>query len=202
MSRSSPRSKGLANVKTELLKAMATRRSIRSFKHKPVSEELLLQILEAARQAPSAGNCQARDIIVVRSPEVRKQLSEAALGQCFIDEAPLNLVVCAVRDRSAYIYGGRGRELYCILDAAASVENILLAAHMLGLGTCWVGAFHDELVSRILKLPRNLRPVGIIPVGYSDEAPGEVSRMPLDEFVHLESYGSYYKKDSRDEELR
>ena len=181
-------------MRPELLEAMATRRSIRSFKRKSISEELLFQILDAAGQAPSVGNCQARDIIVVRSADTRRQLSASALRQEFIEEAPLCLVVCADRNRSAQRYGDRGRELYCILDAAASVENILLATHALGLGACWVGAFHDELVSRILKLPRHLRPVAIIPIGYPDETPEPLARMSLDDFVHLESYGSYYSR--------
>ena len=120
----------------------------------------------------------------------------AALEQEPIEEAPLSLVVCADQDRSAQRYGERGRELYCILDAAASVENILLAAHALGLGACWVGAFNDQLVSRILKLPEHLRPVAIIPIGYSDENPEPLERMSLRSFVHLENYGSCYPRES------
>jgi len=194
--RSSPRSRESANVRAELLEIMATRRSIRSFKPKPLSEELLLQILEAAREAPSAGNRHSRNIIVVRSSENRRQLSKAALEQEFIAEAPLNLVVCADQEKSARRYGERGRGLYCILDATASVENILLAAHALGLGACWVGAFDDVLVSRVLRLPQSLRPVAIIPIGYPNENPEPPERMSLESFVHLENCGTGYRKES------
>jgi len=180
-------------VRTEALEAIATRRSIRSFQDKPVSRQLLRLILEAARQAPSAGNCQARDIIVVQNAELRRQLSSAALGQEFIEEAPLVLVVCANPERSGRRYGERGRQLYCILDAAATVENILLAANALDLGACWVGAFRDELVRHILKLPKHLRPIAIIPVGHPAESAEPISRMPLEEFVHIDFYGSRYQ---------
>ncbi len=180
----------------ELLNAMRTRRSIRSYKPKAVSEELLLQILEAAREAPSAGNLQAKGIVIVRSNENRRRLSAAALGQEFIAEAPCNLVVCADLERSARRYGERGRRLYCILDAAASVENILIAAHALGLGACWVGAFDDAQVSRILKLPKYLCPVAIIPIGYPNEKPEPPEKTPLERFVHLENYGTEYCRGS------
>jgi len=182
-------------LRTDILEAILERRSIRTFRPEPIPEKLLTQILEAARWSPSAGNCQARDIIVVKDLGIRRQLSEAALGQDFIEKAPINLVVCASPERSAWRYGDRGRNLHCILDAAASIENILLATHALGLGACWVGAFHDSLVSQILKLPRSMRPLAIIPVGYPDEKPSPTPRMVLGDFVHFEAYGSRYRGD-------
>jgi nitroreductase len=109
-------------------------------------------------------------------------------------EAPINLVVCANQERSARRYGDRGRTLYSVLDAAAAVENILLAAHSLGLGACWVGAFDAEKVSLALKLPKALRPVAIIPVGYPAEYPIPTPRMGLEEFVHIDFYGSSYRR--------
>jgi len=171
------------------LQTIAKRRSIRAFKRDQVPSEALLQILEAARSAPSAGNRQARDIIVVRDRAVKRALAEAALDQEFIEEAPIDLVFCINPRRSAQRYGERGRNLYCILDAAASAENALLAAHALGLGTCWIGAFHDNAVARILGLPSDMRVVAIVPLGYTAEEPEPTPRLPFEEFVHLDRYG-------------
>ena len=177
----------------DTLQTIARRRSIRAFKGDPVPREILIQVLEAARAAPSAGNCQARDIIVVRDRAVRKALAEAALKQEFIEEAPIDLVFCINPKRSARRYGERGCNLYCILDTAASVENALLAAHALGLGTCWVGAFHDNLVAKALGLPPDVRPLAIVPLGYRAEEPDPTPRLSFEEFVHLDRYGQRWR---------
>ena len=171
-----------------MFEAIKDRRSVRAFKSKPISEEFLDRILEAAQWAPSAGNCQARDFIIVSDLEIKRRLCDAALGQSFIEEAPIDIVVCANEERSSRRYGDRGRELYCLLDAASAVQNILLAVHALGLGACWVGAFHDDMVAKILNLPHWLRPVAIIPIGYPAEKPWTPPRMGLKAFVHLNRY--------------
>lgn len=172
----------------ELFEAIMERRSVRAFKPTPIPDELLDKILEAARWAPSAGNCQARDFIIVQDLEVKRKLCEAALGQGFIEDAPLNVVVCANERRSARRYGSRGRGFYCLLDAAASVQNILLAVHALGLGACWIGAFNDRMVAEVLNLPQWLRPVAIIPIGYPDEKPWTTPRLPLKNLVYINRY--------------
>ena len=180
----------------DTLRTIVSRRSIRAFKNDPVPREVLLQILEATRAAPSAGNRQARDIIVVRDKAVKKALAEAALDQEFIEEVPIDLVFCINPGRSAQRYGERGRNLYCILDSAASVENALLAAHALGLGTCWVGAFHDNMVVRVLGLPSDMRVVAIIALGYPAEDPEPTPRLPFEEFVHLDRYGQKWRAET------
>jgi nitroreductase len=177
----------------DTLQTIAKRRSIRAFKDNQIPEEILMKILEAARAAPSAGNRQARDIIVIDNGEIKKILTEAAFGQEFIEEAPIVLVFCAVRERSARRYGDRGRNLYCILDAAASAENVLLAAHALGLGTCWIGAFNDDMVAETLGLPSDARPIALIPVGYPAEKPDETPRLVFKEFIHLNQYGRQWR---------
>ncbi|RLF23588.1 MAG: nitroreductase family protein, partial [Thermoprotei archaeon] len=112
----------------------------------------------------------------------------AALGQMWIAEAPVVVVVCANIPRTAWRYGERGRSLYCLQDTAAAIQNMLLAAHALGYGTCWVGAFDEEEVSRILGLPDHVRPVAIVPIGKPAESPIPPPRRPLDEVVHWEKY--------------
>lgn len=177
----------------DVFEAIRERRSIRAFKRDPVSDEVLLRILEAAQWAPSAGNLQPRDFIVVRDPDVKSRLAKAALNQWFIAEAPVNVVVCANLERSASRYGERGRRFYAWLDAAAAVENLMLAAHALGLGTCWVGAYRDEEVMEILGLPEWLKPVAIIPIGYPREKPYPSSRMNVEKITSQDRYGLRWK---------
>ena len=98
------------------------------------------------------------------------------------------IVVCADEAQSGGGYGSRGVTLYCIQDTAAATQNILLAAHALGLSTCWIGAFQEELVERALNTPQNIRPVAIIPVGHAAERPRAPTRRSLKEIVHCETF--------------
>ncbi|MHA1262971.1 MAG: nitroreductase family protein, partial [Candidatus Freyarchaeota archaeon] len=115
-----------------------------------VSDEQVKKLLEAAIMAPSAGNMQPWDFIVVRDEGQKKALARAALGQMFVASAPVVIVVCANKPRTARRYGSRGSELYCLQDTAAATQNILLAATAMGLAGCWVGAFNEEEASRVL----------------------------------------------------
>jgi nitroreductase len=172
----------------EIQEAISKRRSIRSFRDEDVSEETIRQLIEAGMLAPSAGNCQPWEFIIVRERSIKQKLAEAALGQRFVSQAPVVIVVCANIKRSTSRYGSRGRDLYCIQDTAAAIENMLLTATSKELGTCWVGAFNEKLAKEILELPDDVRPVAIIPIGQ----PAEISRMPrrrsFDEVVHHEKW--------------
>jgi len=172
----------------EVFEAIKTRRSIRSFTDEDVSNEDIERILDAARYAPSAGNIQPWIFIVVRDEKIKMRLSEAALGQFFIEEAPVVIVVCADEERSRRGYGDRGAKLYCIQDTAAATQNILLAAHALGLGACWIGAFNEEEVKKILNIPEGVRPVAIIPIGHPAEKPRIIFKRPLSEIVRYETF--------------
>jgi nitroreductase len=142
------------------------RHSTREFDRRyDVDPDLVERILLAAIQAPSAGNRQPWHFVVVRREQLRRRLAETAGGQSFIAHAPVVIVVCTDAERSAERYGERGTSLYCIQDAAAATEHILLAATALRLGACWVGAFDDSAVIRALQLPTNLHPVAIVPIG-------------------------------------
>ena len=131
----------------DIKEAIQKRHSVRSFSDKKPSSEIITEIIKYAHLAPSAGNLQARDFIIVDDSEIKKELSRAALNQDFIEEAPINIVVCANLKRISP-YGRRGEELYCIQGTAAVVEHILLLAVDNGLGTCWVGAFNETEVSK------------------------------------------------------
>jgi len=154
-----------------------------------VSEEEVMKLIGAARWAPSAGNIQPWEFIVVRDSKLKRGLSMAALYQTFIEEAPVLIVVCVNQLSSSRGYGSRGVNLYCLQDTAAATQNMLLAACALGLATCWVGAFHEEEVRKVLRIPNGVRPVAIIPVGHAAEKPVATSRRPVTEIVHCESFG-------------
>jgi nitroreductase len=172
----------------DVLEAIKGRRSIRAFKSQNVSQELVEKLIDAAIWAPSAGNIQPWELIIVRRLEIKRELAEAALHQTFIEEAPVVIVVCADENRSWRGYGVRGKTLYCIQDTAAAIQNIHLAAYSLGLGTCWIGAFSEEEAQKILSVPRGVRPVAMIPVGYPAEAPPPRSKRPLDNVIHYEKF--------------
>jgi len=166
-----------------VLEVIKNRRSIRSFKKDPIPEEYLKLILEAGIWAPSAGNLQPWYFVVVRDPEVKKLLSISALNQTFISQAPVVIVVCALPWVSSSRYGKRGEELYCLQDTAAAIQNMLLAAASLGIGSCWVGAFDEEAVRKILGLNSKVRPVAIIPMGYPAKIPTPPPRRSIKEVV-------------------
>ena len=171
----------------ELKEAIRQRNSVRSFSEKKPSTELINKILEYANFAPSAGNLQAREFIIVDDIHVKRGLRNAALNQEFIAEAPVNIVVCAHLKRIAS-YGRRGLELYCIQDVAAAVEHILLLAVDKGLSACWVGAFDETKVSKILKLPFYIRPITIIPIGFSKNNVTSSSRIDIKILTHYNKW--------------
>lgn len=171
----------------ECMEAIKERRSVRKFKDRAVGKEIVGKLLDAAQMAPSAGNLQARDFIVVFNKITKQKLTAAALGQSFIEQAPVVIIAVANTGRSSRVYKSRG-ELYAIQDATAGIENILIAAYSMGLATCWVGAFDEYAVRELLSIPQTARPVAIIPVGYPDESPAAPPRIDMDKVVHRETW--------------
>ena len=177
----------------DVFQAIKERRSIRAFSSEAVRDDDLTKMLEAAIWAPSAGNLQPWEFIIVKSPAKKKEIARAALYQMFIAEAPVVIVVCANIPKTSRVYGERGSSLYCIQDTAAAIQNLLLAVHALGYGACWVGAFREEEVKKILKLPQYVRPVAIIPIGKPAEKPKPPRRVSIDEITYYEEYGRFWK---------
>jgi len=161
-----------------------SRRSIRGFKDKDVSKEQLMELIEAGQSAPSGGNCQPWHFYVIKNKDLQAEIKEKSCGQDWILTAAAFIVVCAEGKRSEFRYGERGRDLYSIQDTAAAIQNILLCAKSMGLGTCWCGAFDEGKLSEVLNLPENFRPIAIIPVGYpaEDSYPPQ-NRRPIEEIV-------------------
>jgi len=149
----------------EFDEVIARRHSVRSYSPRLPSDIDLKKILEAAHCAPSAGGLNSRRFFLVKDISLKKQLAAAALDQEFIIKAPVVLIVCADLNMISS-YGDRGRNLYCIQDTAAAIENALLKIVDLGLGACWVGAFDEDQVIKICRLPKELRPVALITIGY------------------------------------
>lgn len=170
----------------ETSEAISRRRSIRRYKADAVPDEYVRKLLDAGQMAPSAGNLQGREFVVVRDRKVREELSTAALSQEFIVEAPVCIVVCTNLPRTMRKYGKRA-EMYVQQDAAASVMCMMLQAIDLGLGSCWVGAFNEKEVSEILRLPEGIRPVTLMPAGFPDEMPDMPARLGSD-IEHYESW--------------
>jgi len=163
---------------------------IRTFKPKPVEKEKIWRIIENANRSPSAGHLEPQEFIVVTHPTVKRRLAEAALNQMFIAEAPVVIVVCADPRRNVWRYRERGRIFYCTIDGAFASMLILLTAVDEGLGAAFIGAFDDKKVAEALDLPEEVRPIGIIPIGYSDEPPERLGRRPLKEKVHFNQWGN------------
>ena len=144
------------------------RRSIRKYKDKEVPLSLIGEIIDLASFAPSSGNLQNWKCVVVTEQEKRQEIASACLQQEWMIEAPVFIVICNDYNDVKEHYGKLGK-LYSIQNCASFAFGILLAAYEYGLGTCWVGAFDNEAVQRILNIPEEMDPEIIITLGYAEE---------------------------------
>jgi nitroreductase len=170
----------------DLMDAIKTRRSIRKFKETPVPENLLKDVLNAARLAPSADNAQPWKIIVVRDEQMKHKVTQACNGQKFLVQAPVVLVVCGIPEEAFQTVGGYMSSH--VIDASIALDHVTLAAHSLGLGTCWVAWFKEEKVKDILGIPEDVRVVALTPLGYPDESPERPPRKNLEELIVYDKY--------------
>lgn len=168
----------------DVFSAVKGRRSIRSFLEKDIPENIISKLIDAMIWAPSAGNLQSRRFYFIKDKKLKRQIAAAALNQNFISQAPV-VIVCCTDSTIGHHYRERGIELYSIQDVSASIMAMMLVAHENQLGTCWVGAFQEEEVSRILNLPGTLRPVAIVPAGYPARIPKPTSRVSRQEAVEF-----------------
>lgn len=165
----------------EVLEAIRTRRSIRKYERRPVPEESVRKILEAGRWAPSASNAQPWNFIVLRDEGVRREVARAATYGKFLAEAPLGIAV--VIDPAA--------STDPVEDGAIATQNMILAAHALGLGTCWIGSYgsaYEERVKEILRIPEGKRLLSIVSVGFPAES-RKSERRELGELAFSDRYG-------------
>jgi nitroreductase len=171
----------------EFYEFLANRSSIRSYSDDPLDEQSMAYILSCASTAPSAGNLESWDVVIVTDPERRAELAEAALDQAHVLDAGAVFVVCANYVRAMSRYGDRGI-LYALCDASIACTYMMLAAHARGLASCWTGAFDDDDVRTVLDLPQHIRPVALLTIGSGEQTSGMTPRLPVEEHVHLDAW--------------
>ncbi len=162
----------------DVMRAILERRSIRRYQDRPIEESVLAKVLEAGRLAPSARNEQDWRFIVVKDAGLRAKMVDACLGQSFIQDAPVHLVVCAnnVRDMAC---GQPARTVDCCI----ALSFMMLEAVECGLGTCWLGSFDNQAVKSLLHIPDDYQVVAVTPLGYPDEQVEARPRKALDQVV-------------------
>jgi nitroreductase len=144
-----------------------TRRSIRSYKNDPIPDLVLNKVLKAIRIAPSGSNLQPWHWILVRNKDIKYLLARACNDQMWINEAPLVIVACG-KDLQ-YNRGGYMGEMSMLVDLSIAFTHLILAARNEGLGTCWIGAFNNVAIKKLLKIPESWNVVAVTPLGYPDE---------------------------------
>jgi len=169
-----------------IFEVLKKRRSIRKYQRKPVEKVKITKVLEAARLGPSAANKQPCHFIIVEDPKMKKGLGISYNADEFV-KAPLIIVLC-IDPEQAWCRDGDNEE-YWKVDAAIALQNLILAATDLGLGTCWIAAFKESEAKMTLNVPEHIRIVAMTPVGYSDEEKGVVTdRKPLSQFLHYDKW--------------
>ena len=168
----------------DVLEVIKTRRSVRKYKPKAISDEDLEKILTAAQLAPSAGNKQPWRFIVVRDTETKEKLGEIARNQTWISDAGVIIVALAMDKNSPEVY-----ERWAERDVMTAVEHMVLAAWSLGFGSCWIGAFYEDQVKKLLDIPDEMTVINLLPIGVPDQSPEARGRKPLNELFHEGKFG-------------
>jgi len=167
-----------------VLEAIKKRQSVRSYQDKEITEDVLQQVLEAGRLAPSANNKQHWKFIVVKDKDLRKKLVPACKNQEFVGEAPVVIAGCGTDPD--YVMSN-GEHTYSI-DLAIALDHMSLEAASLGLGTCWIGAFYQDKVKEILSIPEGVRIVNLLTLGYPKKLGTKTERKPLSEIICYDKY--------------
>ena len=163
-----------------LIDVILSRRSIRRYKRKEIPEDVLNKILEAGRQAPSAGNVQPWHFIVLTDYEIKEKLSHGRWNT-FVKDSAFTVVGCA------YVGDSYGRR-WSTIDTSIALQNMVVAAWVLGVGSCWIGDFREEEVKRLLKIPDDWKVIALVTFGYPAEKPGSKWKKPLDEIVNYNKF--------------
>ncbi|MCW4021865.1 MAG: nitroreductase family protein [archaeon] len=155
-----------------MIEVISSRRSIRKYENKEIPKQVLDQILEAGRQSPSAMNKQPYRFVVVTKSELKKEMK--AIFSRFLDNAPVVIVGCA--NVKARITGK-----WAEIDTTIALQNMLLAAWSLGVGTCWIGSFNEQKTKKALNVPEEWKVVGMLTLGYPAESPNERKKKSTEE---------------------
>ncbi len=168
----------------DVFEAISRRKSIRKYKDTVIEEYKLDKVLEAARIAPSAANRQEWKFLVVKDKGTRDKLVDAANGQEFVGKAPITIVACSTESERVMPCG----QYAYTVDLSIAVSFMILEATELGLGTCWLGAFKEDEVKKILDIPGDIRVPAMFTLGYADENPGSRPRKDLNQVTCFEKF--------------
>jgi len=179
-----------------MIKEIRSRRSIRKYKNTAVTREQINQVLESARLAPSGSNTQPWRFIVVESDPLRQKLSDASHNQQWMMTAPVHIVCLADMrsriDESIDVEVDENSNMpelkQVIRDTSIGIEHMLLEAQSMGLGTCWIAWFTQPDIRPILNIPKDKYVVGIVTLGYADEAPNPRPRLAFEDIVKYETW--------------
>ena len=163
----------------ELVETVLSRRSIRQYEQKDITKDALEMILEAGRMAPSAGNKQSWHFIVITNDEIKRELSKGVFSR-FLKNAPVTIVGCAHKDRIA----GRWSKI----STTIALQNMVIAAWAQGIGSCWIGAFNEEKVRRLLEIPEKWNVVALIPFGYPSKIPSPKQKKALEKIMSFNKF--------------
>lgn len=166
-------------LKMDVFDAIKARRSIRKYRSEPIPDEKLRAILEAGRLAPSAANRQPWRFIVIQNTERKKALVKVANNQTFLNDAAAIIVAMGDPEVSAR---------WCERDPMIALEHIVLAATAMGYGTCWIGAFDEDAVKQLLKIPAKMKVIALLPIGIPDETPAPRPRKEFSEIFFREEW--------------
>jgi nitroreductase len=184
--------------------AVAARRSIRKYKPDPIPENILKQVLEAVRQAPSWANTQCWRLVVVTDKDIKSKLADTmanfpgrpnATAEA-MKAAPVAIAFCAEKGKSGMSFREPGKaatdkgEWWYMFDVALAMENLTISACSLGLGTVIIGAFNPKAAAELLKVPELYAVVALTPLGYPDEAPAARPRKELSEIIFYNQFKS------------
>ncbi len=167
----------------EFYEVIRTRRSIRSYKDRPIPEDAMGRVLEATRISPSGHNRQFWKFYIVEEQGAKKRIAEGCDTQMWIAEAPT--VIVAVGYNVPFSRGGYMGDMSFMMDVSIAFTHLVLAARAEGLGTCWIGAFSNDKVKEAMGLPDDENVVAVTPIGYPDKGvfSENTSRKALDEII-------------------
>lgn len=168
----------------DIVRVIKGRRCVRSFREGEIPDEYLHKILEAGIWAPSAGNIQPWEFIVVRNKDMIYKIKLVSPG-LFGDPSAI-IVVCINLERAKK--GGKIGEVMAIMDVSMAAQNMMLTAYTLGIGSCPIASFSRTAVKELLDIPEYIEPILLITLGYTDQWPNPPKRRPLEEVVHYEKY--------------
>jgi nitroreductase len=177
----------------DVFEAIYTRRSIRKFLDTPVEFDKLIEVIRAGMYAPCAGNLQNWKFVVETNTARIREMYHHTLEQEAFNTATVAVLVIADIDVAEKYYGMRGKRLYAIQNCAAAVQNMLLSAHAVGLGTVWIGAFDENRINDMYKIPSTARAQAIVLLGYPDEKPDPRQMKNPWYMINFHRYGLKYE---------